>query len=397
MSDTRLQFPPGFLWGSATSAYQVEGGIEYNDWVGAARSGTVPLAGAACDHYNRYEEDFDIAASLNQNAHRFSIEWSRIEIEKDRWDEAEIEHYRAVLEALKKRNITPFVTLHHFTNPVWFSRIGGWENRKAPDYFVRYVKRVVSELKDLVSFWVTINEPTVYAGESYALGTWPPHKRNVFTARRVLLNLVRAHKMAYEAIKEIPPVSFVGIAQHIVWFLPANAKSPLDIFLAKRMQALEEDFLKKIRSHQDFIGVNYYRPRRLAFSLRKPKDFFMRDEMRGDESDIGWEIWPEGMYYALKSMRKYNLPIYIMENGIADEMDTKRETYIRDHLIQVHRAIKQGIPVKGYFHWSLLDNFEWAYGYSKKFGLVRVNFLTQERTIRKSAYSYAEICKNNAI
>ena len=209
-----LQFPTGFLWGSATSSYQIEGGIMNNDWAQAAKSEKVPAAGKATDSYNRYEEDFDIAKSLSQNSHRFSIEWARIEPEEGKFNDQAIEHYREVLRALRNRGLEPFVTLWHFTLPVWFSKKGGFENHKSPEIFARYCEYVVRQLGDSATFWVTINEPMIYAWNGYIKSDWPPFKFNPFGYVKVLKNLIRVHVMSHNVIKGINPELQIGIAKN---------------------------------------------------------------------------------------------------------------------------------------------------------------------------------------
>ena len=213
-----MLFPKGFLWGAASASYQVEGGIENNDWAQAAREGKVPVCGKATDHYNRYEADFDIAKSLGHNAHRLSIEWSRIEPEESRFNEDEIEHYRKVLRSLRSRGLEPFVTLWHFTLPLWFSNKGGFQNPNAPEIFARYCEYVISKLGNEANFWMTINEPLVWASIGYVAGKWPPFKKNIFSFHFVTNKLINAHKLAYHKIKKINPNLSVGIAKHNIFF-----------------------------------------------------------------------------------------------------------------------------------------------------------------------------------
>lgn len=393
-----LKFPRGFYWGSATSSYQVEGGITNNDWAQAAREKKVPSAGAACDHYNRFREDFDLVKKLNQNAHRFSIEWARIEPEEGKWNFKAVEHYREVLEALRKRNIEPFVSLWHFMLPLWVSEKGGWENKRTIKHFTRYVEFIVNQYQDLAKFWLTLNEPLVYVGEQYLKAAWPPGKKSLRSARRVRENFVKAHRESFMLIKQISKTLRVGVAKHFVYYLPVRERSFLDKRVVRTMESFDFDYLDKIKGHQDFIGLNYYRSVKVKFSITKPQKFFIEEKPSGDLTDMGWEIYPEGIYEILKKLKKYRVPIYIVENGIADKKDQKREKYIVDHLKYIHKAItRERVNVKGYLHWSLLDNFEWAQGFGPKFGLVEVNFKTQKRTIRPSAYAYSKICKENAI
>ena len=374
------RFPEGFFWGSATAAYQVEGGIENNDWAEAAKQGKVPAAGKATDHYNRYEEDFDIVKKLNQNAHRFSIEWARIEPEEGRFNEKEIGHYRKVISALRERGIEPFVTLWHFTLPLWFSRLGGFENKKSPFYFSRYCEHVVKNLGDQVKFWITINEPMVYFWESYIKKDWPPFKRNIFLFRKIMKNLIYSHIEAYKKIKEVDSDSQIGIAKN-----NADFDTPGIIFKSHRRLFWNHYFLKKIFKHQDFIGLNYYFHKHFGYRFYEEK------------SALGWPIYPKGIYHVLLELKKYNKSVYITENGLADAKDEKRENFIKEHLKWVHQAIQEGIDIRGYFYWSLLDTFEWEKGFEPRFGLVEVNYQTMERKIRPSAYEYGKICKENKL
>ncbi len=387
-----MKFPEGFFWGSATSAYQVEGGIENNDWAEAARQGKVPPAGRACDHYNLYEKDFDIAKSLGQNTHRFSIEWARIEPEEGKFDEIEIKHYRKVLKALRERGIEPFVTLWHFTLPVWFARMGGFENKKAPFYFSRYCEYVVKNLEqgsDAPKFWITINEPSVYTYMIFLRGLWPPFHKQFIPLRflyfpKVMNNLVASHNMAYKKIKAGNPSSQIGIASNLTNF--ESSKNPFSRLWAKFMSwSLNHKFLLKIKKCQDFIGLNYYFHKRYG-----GEDIY-------DKCDRGFSIYPRGIYNVLSELKRYHKPVYVTENGIADAKDAKRAKFIKDHLYWVKRAIDDKVDVRGYFYWSLLDNFEWECGFGQRYGLVEINYETMERKIRSSAYEYKRICENNSL
>ncbi len=382
----KLEFPKNFLWGSATSSYQVEGGIENTDWTEAGRQGKVPLANRACDHYNLYEKDFDLIKELGQNANRFSIEWARIEPEEGKFDEKEVEHYRKVLQALRDRGIEPFVTLWHFTLPLWFAKKGGFENPKAPEIFARYcgyvVERLAASAKASASqggigakFWMTINEPMVYASGSYLKGNWPPFKKNFFTFKKVIKTLISSHLASHIIIKKINPDLQIGIAKNNIYFE--------NIPFIDRFWNFY--FLNKIKNHLDFIGLNYY------FHRRFPKN------KNKEVSDMGWEIYPKGIYHVLKELRHYSLPVYITENGLADSKDTKRAKFIKDHLFWAHKAMQEGVDLRGYFHWSLTDNFEWAHGFGPRFGLVEIDYETMERKIRPSAWEYKKICETNSL
>ena len=380
-----LKFPAGFLWGSATSAYQVEGGIENCDW-----SKKFP-AGPACDHYHRYEEDFDLIKKLNQNAYRFSIEWSRIEPKEGKFDQREIEHYQEFLRALKERQIKSLVSLHHFTTPLWLAKIGGWANKKVVFYFSHFAEKVFKEYRDLVDFWITINEPLVFASLSYLKARWPPQKNNPILFLKVLKNQISAHKEIYEIFHGLEKKVKVGLAKNNQYFEPYSSNSFLDRFSAVLFNYFGNDFfLNQVKDHLDFIGLNYYFHNKIKFPFQK------KNENRV-VSDLGWEIYPQGIYYLLKDLKKYNLPIYITENGLADSQDRLRKDFIKDHLFWIHRALKEGVDVRGYFHWSLMDNFEWDLGFSPRFGLIEINYNTLKRKPRPSAFYYAKICQENAL
>jgi len=367
----KINFPKNFLWGSATAAYQVEGNNINSDWEKyPPKKGHGP-AGRACDHYNRFNKDFDLAKQLNQNAHRLSIEWARIEPKQGEFSQKEIEHYREVLKALKQRGFKIMLTLHHFTLPCWFADMGGFAKRKNLIYFQRYAEKVLDEYKDLVDFWITINEPMIFSWQGYCPGIWPPEKRSVFLYLKISNNLTKVHKKVYNSFHKQGVL--VGIAKNCTYF------PPLFRFIGLWQNHW---FLKRIKNYQDFIGLNYYSPYKI-----KTKKI----------SDMGWSIYPKGIYFLLKSLKKYNKPIYITENGIADADDSRRKDFIETHLEQVHRAIEQGADVRGYFYWSLMDNFEWADGYGQRFGLIEVNYNTMARKIRKSAQFYSEICLTNQL
>lgn len=408
------KFPKDFLWGSATSAHQVEGGNK-NNWSEWEKNNSNRLSreaknkwqvwqqekfpemfksknyisGNACDHYNCYENDFDIAKDLGHNAHRFSIEWSRIEPEEGKFDEKEVEHYRKVLQALRERGIEPMVTLWHWTNPLWLK--DGGLNKKFPFYFERYAEYIVKQLGYLSNFWITLNEPTSVISSSYINGKWPPQKRNIFVAWRVYKNLVAAHNLTYQKIHQISPKAKVGFANIMINYEPAHQWCLSEKLIVKIINYFSnKKFLKMTVNRHDFLAMQYYFHNKIYFPG------IVRNENK-TISDLGWEIYPKGIYHILQSLKKYDLPIYITENGLADADDSQRERFIKEHLYWIHKAIKDGVDVRGYFYWSLLDNFEWDKGFWPRFGLVEVDFETQERKIRPSARKYAKICKNNEI
>lgn len=400
-------FPKDFYWGAATASYQVEGGIENCDWAAAAREGRVPPCGRAADHYNRYEEDFDIAKELGHNAHRFSIEWARIEPEEGQFDEREIEHYRSVIRALKARGLRPYTTLWHFTLPEWFAKRGGFECADAPKIFARYAACIARELGDDLEGISTINEPSVFASLGWLKGMWPPFKRfslvelfkptvsgdqsmarpvssirHLFTYVRVTRNLIRAHNSAYDVMKAIRPDLEVSIVKHTIYF-HAN-KNPLNkikAFCANHVWT--HMFMKRVVDKCDSIGLNYYHHRKFG------------DRETYKKTDMNWDVYPQGVYGALTLLWRYKKPLFVSEAGVADHDDDLRAEYITAQVAGVAQALSEGIDVQGHMYWSLMDNYEWAFGFEKRFGLVEIDYETLERKIRPSAYVYKKIIEHN--
>jgi len=403
-----MNWPKEFYWGAATASYQVEGWNENTDWALAAKQGKVPPAGRLADHYHRYEEDFDIARKLGHNAHRLSVEWARIEPEEGRFDATEIEHYRKVLQALHKRNITPFITLWHFTLPLWFAEKGGFEHKDSPEIFARYCAHVVKELSDLCDHFSTINEPNVWAGHGWLYGAWPPFKRaklfnytfgkddgstrrigavprfgNILMYFKVEKNLVRGHIMAYEKIKKVRPKVKVSVVKHVRWF--TSDGKLLNKIKAIVMQYLQSNrYMKRISSHLDEIGLNYYRHTKFG----ENKNYLL--------SDMNWNIYPSGIYGALMTLKKFNLPVFVSEAGVADEDDDIRAQYMQVQIQSMVKAMEDGVDVRGHMYWSLIDNYEWALGVDKKFGLVEIDYRTLERKIRPSAWEYKKMIESHS-
>lgn len=417
----KLEFPKGFLWGASTSAHQVEGG-NHNDWsewekknakrlAESARKGTdvwkswesrdrsrFPemflesnyISGEAADHYNRFEADFDIAQSLGHTAHRFSIEWSRIEPEEGEFNEHEIEHYRKVVTALRARGIEPFVTLWHWPLPLWLEKRGGILSKDFPEHFKRYTEKVIASLGDDVVFWITLNEPEVVAGHSYLKGYWPPQKKSYCAYRRAIRNLVAAHKEAYISIKGRYPKVNVCVAKHNIYFEAYRGRIINRVLKFVADWWWNDWFLKRTAGYHDVITLNHYRRNLVRCGFNKS----------GKErtSDLGWELHPESLAAIAREMyKKYKLPIYVTEHGLADADDSRRQWFITESLKHLHCAIEDGIDVRGYLHWSLLDNFEWDKGFWPRFGLVAVDFKTQERKVRPSAQAYKMTCKTNML
>jgi beta-glucosidase len=403
-------FPAGFLWGASTSSHQVEGD-NHNDWTvweeanaqrlaaAAQQNPSLPphvraaahdprnyISGAAADHYHRFATDFDLAAELGHTAQRFSIEWSRIIPEPGEIDMQEVSHYQEVVAALRQRGLEPVVTLWHFTLPKWVAARGGWANARTIEYFCEYV-RVISAAIPEIKFWLTINEPNIYSTHGYLLNKWPPGQRTFFNYFRSQMNMAEAHRRAYKIIKLASPMAQVGIAHNGVYFIPSR-NNVFDKF-AVRLSRWWNNFwfLDRLQGHQDFIGFNFYfRNRMHGFQVRN---------MNERVSDMGWELYPEGVgRVCLEYWDRYHLPVMVTENGLADANDAHREWYLTEVIKSIAAASHSGAHIIGYLHWSLLDNFEWAEGFWPRFGLIEVDYTTQKRTIRKSALAYRDIIKS---
>jgi beta-glucosidase len=394
---TFREFPKGFLWGSATSSHQVEGGNTNNDWWRFEQEGHVvdrEVSGDAVDSYERYTDDFDLARSMNHSVHRLSLEWSRIEPSEGVFDDAAVQHYVQVLKAARERGMQTFVTLNHFTVPQWFDDRGNWPRMDSPAIFGRYAEHVGARLAPLVDAWITINEPMHYTNYAFYQAKWPPRTAKFWPTRRAGVHLVRAHRAAYAALKKADRDIPVGVAVNAIHIKPC-VPSWLDSFGWFWDWFMNYWFLDKTKATLDFIGTQYY----MALSVPQllKDDYGCGDE--GQHTDMGWRICADGFRAQVTTTwKRYGLPIYITENGIADASDELRPAYIRDHLVALHDSIVvDGADVRGYFYWSLLDNFEWAAGWYPKFGLIAVDRTTMERIPRPSSRYYADICARNGL
>ncbi len=422
-----LTFPPSFLWGTATSAYQVEGGDTNSQWYlwehAKDRQGNPRIlhgdtCGWACDEWNRYPEDVRLMKSLGLNAYRFSVEWSKIEPREGVFDREAILHYQQLCDTLLKAGIEPVVTLHHVTDPIWFAEKGGWEKEENIQDFVKFAIHIVRALGERVRIYCTINEPAVYAMESYFSGTFPPGKEDLRLTALVLRNLLIAHVQTYHAIKALPggKEKYVGIVKNITlvdpwnkWSLPdwlfsrlsdqAFNGTTIDFFRTGRfrfwmpgMVFLNYEDTAAVHS-LDFFGLNYYSHYLYHFSFDPKKAFKPKIPENEIMTDMEYSVYPEGFYRAVRRVAVLGVPVMVTENGIADARDDRREMFIRRHLFALSKAIREGYDVCGYFYWSLLDNFEWAEGYSKKFGLYAMDPVTLERTMRNGARVYGEIVR----
>jgi len=412
---TCYRFPSGFLWGAATSSHQVEGNNVANDWWEFEQAGRLPYrSGEACRHWDLYEQDFELARSLGHNAHRFSIEWSRVEPAEGRWSEEAIAHYRAVVAALLRRGIEPVVTLHHFTHPAWFARRGGWLGRDAAASFARYAERMAAELPG-VRYWLTLNEPTVWTRLAYMVGEWPPCVRGAWPkAVRVLWSQARAHVVAYQALHASAPAARVGLAHNVPCIQPCDPRRRRDRLAARARDLLLNDaFLYIIGAlpaggrrggrHLDFLGINYY-TRSVVRGGTRGRALVLGDECtaghhpdHGPLSDIGFEVYPAGLLAVLQKFSTLRRPLLVTENGIATTDEALRTVFVHEHLVALGEAVRRGLDVIGYLYWSLIDNFEWALGTTPRYGLTAVDYRTQARVPRPAAELYARVCRSHEL
>lgn len=411
------RFPKNFLWGASTAGHQVEGGNvdQWSVWELAqsselaktahkrlgwipgwekiAKQATSPqnyISGTGIDHYRRYKEDFKIAKSLNLNTLRFGVEWSRVEPEEGVWDKAAWEHYRAYISEMQADGLEPILNIWHWTMPTWFTDKGEFSKQKNLKYFDRFVAKLCKELQvNKLKYVITLNEPNVYASFGYLTGEWVPNEKKPLKALWLYWNLARAHKRAYRILKQANPKLQVGVASQLANIQAKRSHNPVDRVTTSVMRYLWNWwFLNRVRRYQDFVGFNYY------FT-----DYFKgtkRDNPKSPVSELGWYMEPGGLYPVLINVwKRYKKPIIVTENGLADETDSKRQWWIQETMVAMERALGEGVDLRGYLHWSLLDNFEWAYGWWPKFGLIAVDREHgMKRTPRPSALWWAEELKN---
>lgn len=408
-----LKLNEELVLGVASSATQIEGSDKRNSWYdwykkGYIKDGSSPLR--ANDHYNLYKEDIDLMAQMGIKYYRLGIEWSRIEPTRGVFNNGEIKHYRDLLTYMLDSGITPLLTLHHFTNPMWFENMGGFENDACVEIFLHYVKKITESLGDLVSEYITVNEPNVYAVNGYFFGAWPPGKQNIKLMSKVLTNMAKCHISAYNLIHDIRKQmgyddTKVSYAVHMRVFEPKDEKSVYQRFASKKLEQYFQTAIVKAMTlgecvkpikklgvakglYSDFIALNYYTRSTVTGFEDGVKE-------NSPVNDLGWEIYPEGLEICAKKLYDIApMPIYVTENGTCDNTDDFRIKYIYEHLKVIS---KSELPFKRYYHWCFTDNFEWLEGESAKFGLVKVDYSTQERTIKKSGEFYSEVIKKHGI
>ncbi len=414
----KFNLKEGLLLGTATAATQIEGGDENNNWArfakeGKVDDGTSPVR--ACDHYNRWREDIDLMAEMGMQIYRFGIEWSRIEPNQGYYDEEVLEHYREEIEYMKEKGIKPLLTLHHFSNPLWFEDMGSWTNPDSVDMFIDFASEVIDYLGDVVDEYITINEPNVYCLNGYFYGIWPPERKSIVDFVKAFSNMAAAHVKCYQLIhnkraemgksREETSVSF---ANHLRVFSPKNYSNPWHRFCARFMEHMFQTAITdammtgkcvfpiiKRRGmergrYYDFIGINYYSRSTVSGIVDGTPDGC-------DKNDLGWEIYHDGLIdlcnlLSMEYGEEY--PIYVTENGTCDNTDSFRSRFIYDQLKLVSETENR---IERYYHWSFTDNFEWREGEAARFGVVHLDYETQKRTVKGSGKLYSDIIKNQGV
>jgi beta-glucosidase len=404
-----------FLWGVATSAFQLEGS-PYADWT--SWDSKISFNPNITSHYDLYRKDLNLLKELGVNAYRFSLEWSRIQPEEDQWDIEAIRHYQDIVDILHRDNVEPMVTLHHFTHPRWFLEKYPWHEDRSVRKFLVYVEKVVSTLRG-VRYWITFNEPYVLLLGGYLDGCMPPGLREASSALKALKNLLLCHGETYDILHSLNRETEVGVAHNMAAIAPCRFWHPFDRGLSKIAMffynhSLVDAFLtgtlkikfpfrKEIALHipiqgkLDFMGVNYYTRIHLRFNPFRKMGVELRHQDTDGHglTDTGWEVHPRGLERVLRYASKLKVPILITENGIATRDDQKKIKFIKGHVDVLERCLESGIDVRGYFYWSLIDNYEWLRGFDARFGLYSVNFSTFERKPTSAANYYSYLVKKN--
>jgi beta-glucosidase len=420
-----VQFPAGFQWGVSTSAHQFEGGNVHNQWHewecrGRIRSGD--KSGNACNWWLRAEEDLDRAQQLGLNALRISLEWSRLEPKAGRWDKHALHRYREILKAIRSRGMRVFISLHHFTHPTWFEYRGAFTSNEGPHFFDLFAERAVTEFGDLCTDWVTFNEPNVYASFGYLFGEFPPGRVNDLQfGMAALLGAHRAHALAYDTIHRLQSDAGVGMAINYVVFRAATHsladrmltriydaafnRSTLSLLQTGSMpgtMSVLAGRVPEVVGKIDFIGLNIYNRLHVRWPTGDNKTGGIFVPPNVPQGDHGCELpygeaFPDGVIPAVEAYSQLKKPIFILENGVPDRSDRIRPWVIVKTLQNIGDLIDRGFDIRGYFHWSLVDNFEWNEGWKLRFGLYEIDPRTQKRSPRMSARLYRDIVTQNSI
>ncbi len=399
-----IEFPDGFTWGVATAAHQIEGG-NTNNWTQFEASENKEPSGSACDHWERWQQDHDLLVELGVNSYRFSIEWSRIEPNEGDWDMKVIEKYSAMVDSLIAKGIEPMITLHHFSHPIWFEEKGGFYERENLSYFVDYCNRIFPYFSSRVTKWCTVNEPDVFSIMGYHMGMFPPGQRSPIKAIRVMKNVMIAHGEVYHNLKQLSPKSYIGLAKNVTIFDPYRRWNLLHwltsfalnyiwngaIISALKRGRMYGRSVKWVKNSADFIGLNYYTHVLTSPFLPQTTEIDLPARKHEIVTEFGYPMYAEGLDRATKWLKKLNIPIEITENGVADATDSLRPNHLRRHLWVISQLISDGADIRSYYHWSLMDNFEWAEGYSLRFGLYHVDYDSQVRSMRDSGMIYQQI------
>jgi beta-glucosidase len=378
-----VHFPDAFSWGASTSAYQIEGGNTNTDWwrFGRAEGTTaVEVCGDACDSWHRYEEDLDILASLGLNAFRLSVEWARVEPEQGNFSIEALEHYRAVLTACRERDIVPVVTLHHFTLPLWAADQGGFEHPDIAQWMAAYATQVGAALGDLIGIACTINEPNIVAIMGYLLGNFPPQVTSWERFVAVNETMRKCHVAVRDALREEPGNFPIGLPLSMQEY---EAVPGFEDRLNSFREEMEDKYLLSLGG-DDYVGVQCY-----TKVILGPDGVV--NEPGAELTDMGCLFWPQSVEYTIRRAAELtNAPIIMTENGIGTADDTQRVRYLTEALKGIRTLLDDGVDLRGYFQWSLLDNFEWSLGYRPKFGIVAVDRTTFARTLKPSATWFAD-------
>ena len=380
-------FPKNFFFGTATASYQIEGDNFFSDWWHWEELGKIKnqdRSGKLCDFWNQADRYIRLNKQLGANAFKISLEWARINPAQDQWDEQALERYRKIIRSIRQQGLEPIVGLWHFSLPNWFSQKGGWLQQDSLNYWQQYVQKVQTALGKEVTYWLTLNEPGIYTYKGYLEATWPPGKNNPFQAWMVRQRLKRAHQLAYAILKQVH--NRVSASLNLSFIETKHSWSPLENLAARIFRNLSDwNFLQAEKQRLDFISLNYYFHDVIDFNPLK----VLVKKSAARFSDLGWEIYPAGIYQIVKQV--YLLtgkPIIVTENGLADKDDKYRAEFISEHLNWLLKAHQEGIPIHGYLHWSLTDNFEWQEGRAPRFGLVEMDYEKIKAKPRPSFYFY---------